>query len=117
MENDIFFNLGKKGRTGKGVRPGPFWLKKERPIDLVSELNVPVFFIHGEADWLIKLNHSKELYHKTNSKILKRLAIIKDGPHAEYLMRENKNKEEFVALTRKWFSETLGKKDRKEEKP
>ncbi len=116
IENDIFFNLGEKGRTGKGVRLGPFWLKKERPIDLVSELTVPIFFIHGESDWLIKPNHSRELYDHTNPNIKKRLTMIKNGPHAEYLMRESKNKKEFVALIREWFAQTLGEKNVKEEK-
>ena len=27
---DIIYSLSEKGRKGKGVKPGPFWLKKER---------------------------------------------------------------------------------------
>ena len=102
FENDIVYNLG-DGKIGKGIRPGPWWLKKDKPMDCVGEIKIPVFYIHGKADWLIKPWHSEELYRKTNSK--KRLTIIKNGPHAEYLIR--KNKEEIVGLIKEWFKETL----------
>ena len=102
FENDIVYNLG-DGKIGKGIRPGPWWLKKEKPIDCVGKIKIPVFYIHGQADWLIKPWHSEDLYKKTNSK--KRLAIIKNGPHAEYLIR--KNKKETIQLIKEWFKETL----------
>lgn len=102
-ENDIFYNILGAGKVGKGVRPGPFWLTKPKPIALVEKINAPVLFIHGEKDWLIKPWHSESLYQRTRSK--KHLSIIKDGPHAEYLVR--KNKEEFVSLVWDWFKETL----------
>lgn len=103
VENDIFYNLTGEGRVGKGVKPGPFWLKKDKPIHRVEQIKCPIFYIHGEADWLIKPWHSEELYKKTPTQ--KRLAIIKNGPHAEYLVR--KNKEELVVLIKEWFKETL----------
>lgn len=105
VENDIFYNLIGGGRVGKGVRPGPFWFKKNKPIDRVEQIKCPIFYIHGESDWLIKPWHSEVLYKKTPTK--KRLAIIKNGPHAEYLIR--KNKEETVGLIRDWLNETLAK--------
>ena len=103
VENDIFYNLTGEGRFGKGVRPGPFWLKKDKPIHLVSKIKTPIFYLHGESDWLIKPWHSEALYEKTKSQ--KRLKIIKNGPHAEYLIR--KNKEETLESIRRWFEETL----------
>lgn len=103
VENDIVYNLIGEGRVGKGVRAGPFWLKKDKPIHSVEQIKCPIFYIHGEADWLIKPWHSEELYKKTPTQ--KRLAIIKNGPHAEYLIR--KNKEETTHLIREWFKETL----------
>ena len=103
FENDIIYNLFGEGKHGKGVRPGPWWFKKEKPIDCVGKIKVPIFYIHGQADWLIKPWHSEELFKKTNSK--KHLAIIKNGPHAEYLIR--KNKEETVNLIKDWLAETL----------
>ncbi len=102
FENDIVYNLG-EGKIGKGIRPGPWWLKKEKPIDCVGKIKIPVFYLHGDADWLIKPWHSQELFEKTKSK--KKLAIIKNGPHAEYLIR--KNKEETIKLIREWLDETL----------
>ena len=107
VENDIFYNLVGRGRTGKGVRPGPFWLKKDKPIQRVEHIKCPIFYIHGESDWLIKPSHSEELYKKTLTK--KRLAIIKNGPHAEYLIR--KNKKETVGLIRDWLNETFSKEN------
>lgn len=103
VENDIFYNLIGEGRVGKGVRPGPFWLKKDKPIHRVEQIKCPIFYIHGESDWLIKPWHSEELYKKTPTK--KCLSIIKNGPHAEYLIR--KNKEETIKLIREWLDETL----------
>ncbi len=103
FENDIVYSLFSEGKIGKGVRPGPFWQKKHKPLDLVEKVTCPVLFIHGEADWLIKPWHSKELYKKAASQ--KKLALIKNGPHAEYLIR--KNKTETVSLIKNWFQETL----------
>jgi pimeloyl-ACP methyl ester carboxylesterase len=102
LENDILYNLG-EGRRGKGVRPGPFWLKKPRPIDLVGKIKCPILYVHGDQDWVISCEHSQRLYAKTQSE--KKLAIIKDGIHAEYLLR--KSAPELVALVKDWFSQTI----------
>ncbi len=102
IENDIVFNLGKGGQ-GKGVRPGPFWMPKEQPVKVVSKLTAPVFYIHGIDDWVIQPWHSQDLFEKTL--VQKRLKIIENGPHAEYLMR--KNKEEFVAAIKSWLNDTF----------
>ena len=103
VENDILYNLIGDGRMGKGVRPGPFWLKKDKPIHCVAKVKAPILFLHGESDWLIKPSHSQELYERAKSK--KSISIIKNGPHAEYLIR--KNKEETLKLITNWFKETL----------
>ena len=105
---DIFYNVVGKGRIGKSIRPGPFWVKKERPIDIVGKIKIPVFYIHGQRDWLIKPWHSEELYKNTQSH--KKLEIIENGPHAEYLILTHKEKT--VRLIRDWFKQTLvGKKE------
>jgi len=103
VKNDLFYNLFGKGRKGKGVRPGPFWYKKEKPLELVKNTQIPIFYIHGDADWVIRYWHSEELYKNTAS--LKRLSIIKNGPHAEYLFLEHRD--EVMRLIREWFVETL----------
>lgn len=102
IENDIIYNL-QEGRIGKGVRPGPFWLTKKKPLDLVNRITCPVLYIHGDKDWVIGHLHSQKLYDKTKSK--KKIAVIKDGPHAEYLLR--KNADETLKLILEWFKETL----------
>jgi fermentation-respiration switch protein FrsA (DUF1100 family) len=92
-----------EGLKGRGFRPGPFWFKKERPIDNVDKLEIPVLYLHGEKDWVIKPWHSQSLYDKTKSK--KRIVIFKNGPHAEYLARDYND--QFMAEVRAWFKETL----------
>ena len=104
VKNDILYSFFDDGKYGKGVRPGPFWHKKEKPVDIVKKLEIPIFYIHGETDTTIHNYHSKELYQQTAS-IKKRVSIIKDGPHAEYLFRENKD--EILRLIYDWFHETL----------
>ncbi len=106
VENDIFYNLTGQGHRGKGVRPGPFWLKKERPIEVVDQITCPILFLHGEADWVIRPWHSQALFDKARSP--KEIAILKNGPHAEYLVR--KNKSETVGHIRDWLDKTLNGK-------
>jgi len=101
--NDLFYNLFGEGRHGKGVRPGPFWYKKEKPLEIVKKSKIPIFYIHGDSDWVIRYQHSEQLYKNTTA--LKRLSIIKNGPHAEYLFLEHKD--EMLRLIREWFKETL----------
>lgn len=103
FENDIWFNLFH--RKGKGVRPGPFWLKKERPIDAIAGVTAPILFIHGTRDWVINPWHSQALYDLTTTH--KKIAMIEGGPHAEYLIRKNKN--ETLRLIRDWLEQTLVK--------
>ncbi|MEW6104210.1 MAG: alpha/beta hydrolase [bacterium] len=104
LENDIFYNLGAGGKN-KGVMPGPFWMPKKKPIDLVDKITCPVLYIHGEKDWVTRKYHSVKLYEKTKAK--KKIAIIKDGSHAEYLLRPNKGGAETVELIVNWLKETL----------
>ena len=78
-------------------------VEKRQPINVVEKVKSPILFLHGEADWLIKPWHSKALYDKTRSK--KELLILKNGPHAEYLIR--KNREETIRSIRNWFRQTL----------
>jgi pimeloyl-ACP methyl ester carboxylesterase len=103
VKNDLFYNLFGEGRLGKGIRPGPFWYKKEKPIEIVKRTEIPVFYIHGDSDWVIRSKHSEELYK--NTKGIRRLSIIKNGPHAEYLFLEHKD--EMMRLIQEWFCTTL----------
>ncbi len=103
IKNELFYNLFGKGRHGKGVRPGPFWFNKEKPLDLVKKMQTPIFYIHGDKDWVVDHRHSEKLHSHTLG--FKRLNIIKDGPHAEYLFKKYPDK--LLMLSRAWFHETL----------
>lgn len=102
VENDIIYNLG-DGKKGKGVRPGPFWLPKDKPINVVKDIEIPVLYIHGQDDWVILPWHSQMLYEQTLSK--KHIVVIPGGSHAEYLMRFHKD--EFLNAIRNWLRDTL----------
>ncbi|MEI8350562.1 MAG: alpha/beta fold hydrolase [Candidatus Omnitrophota bacterium] len=99
----VYTLLNSRGRIGKGVRPGPFWLAKERPIDNIDKITIPIMFIHGSRDWVIRPWHSKALYKNAGG--MKKIIFIKNGPHAEYLVRDYF--EQFVAEVKNWFLDTL----------
>ncbi|MGE5197636.1 MAG: alpha/beta hydrolase [Deltaproteobacteria bacterium] len=104
LKGDLAYTLFTlEGIRGRGFRPGPFWLKKEKPIDNVDKIKIPILYIHGERDWVIKPWHSRALYDKTKSK--RRLILIGNGPHAEYLARDYF--EQFLSEVKRWFKETL----------
>jgi pimeloyl-ACP methyl ester carboxylesterase len=104
VKNDLIYTLiSKQGRIGKGVRLGPFWLRKKRPIDSVEKIKASVFYIHGDRDWIIKPWHSRALYEKTSS--FKKIWIVKNGPHAEYIMKDVSV--QFIKEIKNWFSRTL----------
>ncbi len=103
-KGDVAYTLlNPKGRIGKGVWPGPFWLAKEKPINNISKITIPVMFIHGSRDWVIRPWHSEVLYQKVGG--IKKIVSIKNGSHAEYLMRDYP--EQFVAEAKNWFLNTL----------
>ena len=103
IDNDLFYNWFGKGSLGKGVRLGPFWHKKEKPIDLVKTIKTPIFYIHGNLDWVVRSWHSHQLH--TNTSAFKRLKIIEKGPHAEFLFKEHGPR--MLHLVKEWFYETL----------
>jgi len=102
-DNAAYILFNSRGWIGKGVRPGPFWLSKEKPIDNVSKITIPIMFIHGSRDWVIRPWHSKSLYQKASG--IKKISFIENGSHAEYLMRDYP--EQFVVEARNWFLNTL----------
>ncbi|MFH1876196.1 MAG: alpha/beta hydrolase [Candidatus Omnitrophota bacterium] len=91
------------GLKGRGFRPGAFWRKKQKPTDNIDKVHIPVCYIHGEKDWVVKPWHSQVLYEKTQS--VKKLIFIKNGSHAEYLIKDSK--EEFIREVREWLEATL----------
>lgn len=102
MEN-VVYNVFQEGRIGKGVRPAWPWSRKIRPIDVIDQINIPVLFVHGKKDWLIQPWHSQRLYDQ--AKGIKKLEIIEQGTHAEYIFR--RNKEETIAVFKEWFRKSF----------
>lgn len=104
LKGDLAYTLfTPDGLKGRGFRPGAFWRRKQKPIDNIDRVNIPVCYIHGEKDWVVKPWHSKILFEKTQAN--KKFVIIKNGSHAEYLMKDSK--EEFVREIKSWFIATL----------
>jgi pimeloyl-ACP methyl ester carboxylesterase len=103
MWEDLKLNFGVKGR-GKGVRMGNPFLKKMRPIDIVDQISpVPVLFLHGKKDWLIKSDHSQRLFEA--AKDPKALMIIKHGGHAERIF--DAFPDQFMKICLDRFRQTL----------
>jgi len=103
MINDLILNLGEKGK-GKFIRFGNPFLKKINPIDVVDKVSpVPVLFIHGQKDWLIKKSHSEKLFGKAF--FPKKIKIFKNAGHAEKIF--DKFAEEFKEECFSWLDETL----------
>ncbi len=100
FSGDLVYTLfTRHGRRGKGVRPGPLWYSKRNAIDVVGRLRIPILFIHGTKDWVVKHSHSQDLYDAAVGE--KKLVIIDNGPHAEYLLRDNEQK--VFAEVEAWF--------------
>jgi fermentation-respiration switch protein FrsA (DUF1100 family) len=86
------------------MRPGSPALQKTRPIDIVHKISpVPVLFLHGERDWLVKPSHSQRLFDR--AKDPKAMTIIEDGGHAERIFDDFP--EDFMKICLNRFRETL----------
>jgi len=105
MFSDLFDNIA-CGWQGKGARFGNLFLSKGRPIDSIVRIkDVPILFIHGDRDWVIKPRHSQKLYDAALCP--KKIEIVKGGLHAERLIERHYELMKRMILD--WFSETLKK--------
>lgn len=102
FEHELFYSMVGEGRFGKGVRPGPLWLSKDKPIDSIEKVTCPTLFIHGDIDWVIRHRHSLALYEKARCE--KKIVIIREGPHAEYLIQ--RKRAEILNPIKEWLSQT-----------
>ena len=95
------------GWEGKGARVGNLFLRKPKPLTQIRHIkDIPIMFIHGTKDWIIKAYHSQQLcdaYSVPENK--KKLVLIKDGLHAERLVQHNREKMEELIMG--WFQKTL----------
>lgn len=104
MVKDLTLNFGPKGK-GKGVRPGNPLLPKTKPIDAVAQRThlVPILFIHGQDDWLIKPHHSDKLFEA--AKDPREIARMPGVGHAEKIFDDQPD--EFEGICIKWFQKTM----------
>ena len=96
---DVFNANGR----ARGARIGNPFLKKPFPAAAMGQIAPPVFFVHGQSDWLIKPWHSRALFglRRTTG----RLEILRGGFHGEKLIDQFPEKFRQMALN--WFRETL----------
>lgn len=104
MRRDFVYTLlTPEGRRGKGVRPGFLWGRRDRAIEKIGEVRVPVLFVHGTDDWVVKPGHSRRLFDAAREP--KELKLIQGGPHAEYLLRDCR--EEFLQVLKSWLERVV----------
>ncbi|MDD5072174.1 MAG: alpha/beta fold hydrolase [Candidatus Omnitrophica bacterium] len=104
MLSDLMANFECKWE-GKGAKLDNIFLPKVKPIKSVAEIKeIPMLFIHGDRDWVIKDYHSRKLYDAAVTKN-KRLAILHNGFHAERLIEKYPDRMKELMLG--WFKETL----------
>ena len=82
-----------------GCRLGNPWLKKEKPVETIRHLDMPVLLIHGTRDSIVSHPHSERLHQAAGEP--KRLELIEGGGHAEELYRRHPDR--FIFLVREWF--------------
>jgi len=75
--------------------------KKPEPVKLVKNINIPIYFIAGENDPIIKCWHNHELFENANNP--KKELVVKNGKHAEDIYLENK--ELFTDTCMHWLNE------------
>lgn len=91
---------------GKGAKVNLFFSFKRKPINEVKKIkNIPLLFIHGKKDWIIKDYHSQKLYE--NAQCPKKIELIEGGLHAERLIQQYPEKME--SFIDDWFNQTLNK--------
>ena len=75
-----------------------------RPIDCVPEINPrPIFFIHGEEDDTIPVEHAERLYHAVENP-LNRLWIV---PNTNHVRAYTTNSEEYIINVTEFFDTAL----------
>ena len=82
------------------IRPGNPFLKKDKPVESVKNLKVPVLFIAGEKDPTVLSWHTKMLYD--NAVCPKCYKLFNNTRHAEDLYHDFPKK--FVGLCSDWLN-------------
>ncbi len=74
--------------------------RKPVPLELINKIYIPIFFIAGENDPIIRVWHNHKLFEHANS--LKKELVVKNGKHAEDIYLENR--ELFVKSCVDWLN-------------
>ena len=82
-----------------GCRLGNPWLKKEKPVENIHPLGMPVLLIHGTRDAIVSRSHSERLHQAAGEP--KRLELIEGGGHAEELYRHHSDR--FLKFVQDWI--------------
>jgi len=91
---------------GKGARVGSLFRLKKKPINEIKKIkDIPILFIHGQRDWVIKDSHSQKLYAVVQGP--KGIELIEDGLHAERMVQQNPERMKKLILN--WFNQALDK--------
>ena len=102
---DLKDNIDSKWE-GKGARATHIFTPKQKPIKTITSIkDTPMFFIHGDKDWVIREYHSKKLYDAAPT--YKKIEIIENGYHAERLIQFYPDKMSKLILD--WFQETFNR--------
>jgi len=103
MLDDLFDNIS-SGWEGKGARTTSKVKPEITPLESIKKIKgLPLLFITGKNDWVVKPHHSKELFEAANEP--KKLLIIKKSAHAERLIQ--KKPEEMRQAILGWFGESM----------
>jgi pimeloyl-ACP methyl ester carboxylesterase len=78
---DSLFAVWNDVNYAEGYRLPPDWLVPgvPNPVDVISKVHVPVFFIHGTADILVHVDHAYRLFNAANDP---KWLWINDSGHA-----------------------------------
>ena len=90
-----------------GCRLGNPWLKKEKPVETIRHLRMPVLLIHGTRDSIVSHSHSERLYQAAGEP--KRLELIEGGGHAEELYRHHPDR--FLQIVQGWLHAGVAVRD------
>jgi pimeloyl-ACP methyl ester carboxylesterase len=75
-------------RRGRFMRPSLRGVRWTRALDVVGQVSpIPLFIVHGDADWLVHPDHARRLYDAAAPP--RELLMIEGGSHAEYIIEND----------------------------
>lgn len=82
MQIDHGIVTGDKTLRRWQIGSDPEKLKKDSPVNLAAQINIPVLLIHGNKDWQVQINQSQAMANAlTRNKKPFQMVVIKGGTH------------------------------------